>query len=137
MKQTALFPENNPAWLAQFDCSTLLVKVLELFDSAPVYIVDKDQQVLYWSLGMEELSGLRQEDVVGKSCLHEYVITEIGNNQEQFVKLSGADGNKIEAKIVIQALQDKDYLTFFLYSSGSFLFGLLAVFVGLSLVRVN
>ena len=65
MKQTALLPENNAAWLAQFDSSTLLVKMLELCGPAPIYIVDKGQQVLYWSLGMEELSGLRQEDVVG------------------------------------------------------------------------
>ena len=108
MKQTALFPENNPAWLAQFECSTLLVKILDFCGSAPVYIVDNDQQVLYWSLGMEELSGLRQEDVVGKSCLPEYTITEAGNNQEQLVKLSGADGNKIEVKKVVQVLQDKE-----------------------------
>ena len=57
---------------------------------------------------MEELSGLRQEDVVGKPCLPEYAITEAGNNQEQFVKLSGADGNKIEVKKVVQVLQDKE-----------------------------
>ena len=108
MKQTALFPENNPAWPAQFECSTLLVKIFELCGSAPVYIVDKDQQVLYWSLGMEELSGLRQQDVVGKSCLYEYAITDAGNNQEQLVKLSGADGNKIGVKKVVQVLQDKE-----------------------------
>ena len=65
MKQTASFPENTPAWLAQFECSTLMVNMLELFDSAPIYIVENDQQVLYWSPGMEELSGLRQQDVVG------------------------------------------------------------------------
>ena len=40
MKQTVLFPKNNLAWLAQFDCSTLLGEILELFGSAPVYIVD-------------------------------------------------------------------------------------------------
>ena len=57
---------------------------------------------------MEELSGLRQEDVVGKSCLHEYAITEAGNNQEQLVKISGADGNKIEVKKIVQILHDKE-----------------------------
>jgi transcriptional regulator with PAS, ATPase and Fis domain len=108
MKQTALFFENDPAWLEQFDCSTLLVNMFTLFDSAPVYIVNSDQQVLYWNLGMEELSGLRQQDVVGKSCLHEYAITEAGNNQEQLVKLSGADGNKIGVKKVVQVLYDKE-----------------------------
>ena len=108
MKQTPLFPENNPAWIAQFDCSTLLVNLFNLCGSAPVYIVDKDQQVLYWSLGMEELSELCQEDVVGKSCLREYAITEAGNNQEQFVKLSGTDGNKIGVKKAVQFLYDKE-----------------------------
>jgi PAS domain S-box-containing protein len=106
MKQTALFFENNPIWLEQLDSPTLLFKMLELFGSAPVYIVDKDQQVLYWSLGMEALTGLRQENVVGKSCLHEYAITEAGNNQEQLVKISCADGNKIEVKKVVRTLHD-------------------------------
>ncbi len=57
---------------------------------------------------MEELSGLRQEDVIGKPCLPEYAITEASNNQEQFVKLSGAEGNKIEVKKIVQVLQDKE-----------------------------
>ncbi len=108
MKQTALFPENNVAWLSQFDSSTLLVKMLELCGPAPIYIVDKYQQVLYWSLGMEELSGLRQKDVVGKSCLHEFTVTEAGKNQEQLVKISTTDGNKIEVKKVVQVLYNKE-----------------------------
>ena len=57
---------------------------------------------------MEELSELCQEDVVGKSCLREYAITEAGNNQEQFVKLSGTDGNKIGVKKAVQFLYDKE-----------------------------
>jgi len=57
---------------------------------------------------MEELSGLRQEDVVEKSCLREYVITDASNNQEQFVKISRVDGNNIEVKKVVQILHDKE-----------------------------
>jgi len=108
MKQTALFSENNPTGLAQFDSTTLLVKLLDLCNSTPVYIVNSDQQVLYWSLGMEELSGLRQEDIVGNVCLSEYAITDAGNHQEQLVKISGADGNKIEVKKAVQVLHDKE-----------------------------
>lgn len=37
----------------------------------------------------------------------------------------------------IQVLQDRDFVTFVLYSASSFVFGLLAVFVALSLVRVS
>lgn len=47
---------------------------------------------------MEELSGLRQEDVFGNVCLREYMITNVSNHQEQLVKLSRANGNKIEVK---------------------------------------
>jgi transcriptional regulator with PAS, ATPase and Fis domain len=108
MKQTALFPGNNPAWLAQFECTTLLANLFTLCGSEPIYIFDNDQRILYWSLGMEELSGLRQEGVIGKSCLPEYRVTEAGNNQEQLVKITGAEGNKIEVKKVVQALQDKE-----------------------------
>jgi transcriptional regulator with PAS, ATPase and Fis domain len=108
MKQTALFSENNPTWLAKFDCSTFIVKMLDLCDSAPVYIINSHQQVLYWSLGMEELTGLRQVDVVGKSCFLEYAITDAGDHQKQLVKISGADGNTIEVKKVVQVLHDKE-----------------------------
>ncbi len=108
MKQTVLFSETNFNGLAQFDSSTLLVKILGLFDSAPVYIVNSNQQVLYWSLGMEQLSGLRRGEVVGKPCLQEYVIIDAGNSQGELVKISGADGNEIEVKKVVQVLQDKE-----------------------------
>jgi transcriptional regulator with PAS, ATPase and Fis domain len=40
--------------------------------------------------------------------LQEYVITDAANNQEQLVKLSRDDGNKIEVKKVVQVLHDKD-----------------------------
>jgi len=123
MKQTVLFSETNFNGLAQFNSTTLLVKILGLFDSAPVYIVNSDQQVLYWSPGMEQLSGLRQEDVVGKSCLREYAVTDAGNNQGELVKISGADGNEIEAKKVVQILQDKEGV----FAGG---IGLLAVISG-------
>lgn len=56
---------------------------------------------------MKELSGLRQEAVVGKSCLREYAITNAGNHQEQLVKISQANGNKIEVKKIVRVLYDK------------------------------
>ncbi|CAA9892033.1 PAS modulated sigma54 specific transcriptional regulator, Fis family [Candidatus Methylobacter favarea] len=108
MKQTALFSENNFNWLAQFDSATLLAKMLELCDSAAVYSVNKDQEILYWNRGMEKLSGLRREDVVGKSCRQEYVMTEASSNQEQLIKIGRTDGSKIEVKKVIQVLPDKE-----------------------------
>ncbi len=106
--QTAVFFSQYSEWLAQFDCAALLSNLFDLCESTAIYIVDKNQQVLYWSLGMEELSGLRQENVVGKACLQEYVIVDSGNNQEQLVKIPGANGNKIEVKKAVRILQDKE-----------------------------
>jgi transcriptional regulator with PAS, ATPase and Fis domain len=107
MKQTTLFFRHNPLWLAQFDSITPLSAMLDLCDSESVYIVDQDQQVLYWSRGMEELSGLRQEQVIGKPCLQELAITEAGNSQEQSIKLPGFGGRPIERKKVVRVLYDK------------------------------
>ena len=108
MKQNALFPANNPDWLAQFKYSTLLADVLSLFGSAPVYLVNKDQQVLYWSAGMEELSGISHEEAVGKSCLREYTITDTGNDVEERINFPGPDGNDIDLTKTVQVLLDKN-----------------------------
>jgi transcriptional regulator with PAS, ATPase and Fis domain len=108
MKQSVLFSENNLLWLAQFDCATLLVKLLDLCEATAIYMINSDQQVLYWSRGMAELSGLRQADIVGKSCLPEYKMTDTDNHQESIIKISGADGSKIKVKKVVQVLHDKE-----------------------------
>ncbi|WP_340122214.1 sigma-54 dependent transcriptional regulator [Methylobacter svalbardensis] len=107
MKQTALFFKNDPDWLAQFDSTTIFSKMLDLCDCAGIYIVDKDQQLLHWSLGAEKLSGLKCANVIGKACLQEYAITEAGKNKEQLIKLTRVDGYKIEVKKVVQILHDK------------------------------
>jgi transcriptional regulator with PAS, ATPase and Fis domain len=57
---------------------------------------------------MEKLSGLRQEDIVGNFCSSEYAVTDAGNNQEQLVKILGADENKIEVKKTVRILYDKE-----------------------------
>jgi transcriptional regulator with PAS, ATPase and Fis domain len=107
IKQSATFFSQHSEWLAQFDCTTLLSNLLDLYESAGVYIVDKKQQVLYWSLGLENLSGLRQEDVVGKTCLPECTIIDASSDKTQLIKLSQADGSKIGLNKNAQVLLDK------------------------------
>ncbi len=108
-KQSAAlaFVSDHAAWLAQFDSATLLSKMLDLCESVGIYIVDKNQQVLYWSKGMEKLSGLRQEDVIGKACPDGYALTEANNDKEQSIKLPQVNGGKIELKKVIRILSDR------------------------------
>jgi PAS domain-containing protein len=115
IKQSATFFSQHSEWLAQFDCTTLLLNLLDLYESAGVYIVDKNQQVLYWSLGLEKLSGLRQEDVVGKTCLPECTIIDASSDKTQLIKLSQADGSKIGLNKNAQVLFDRTgtFATFF------------------------
>ncbi len=110
MKQTRPstdFVRQHSAWLAQFDNPTLLAKLLDLCGSAGIYVVDKNQQVLYWDLGLEKLSGFRQEDVVGRPCPPECIIVDADSGKERLIKLPQANGSKIELKKMAQVLVDK------------------------------
>ncbi|SJM91644.1 sigma-54 interaction domain-containing protein [Crenothrix polyspora] len=106
-KQSLGWVSEYSEWLAQFDSATLLSKMLDLCESSAIYIVDKNQQVLYWGDGMEKLTGLRQENTVGKPCLAEFTLAEADDNQEQSIKLSQANGDKITLKKVSQILFDR------------------------------
>jgi transcriptional regulator with PAS, ATPase and Fis domain len=74
MKQSLSFLNQYADWLAQFDSNALLFKLLDLCDTANLYIVNENQQVLYWSSGMQTLTGLAVETILGKTCLPEYTI---------------------------------------------------------------
>lgn len=120
--KTALFFEKNRQWLGQFSNTVLLSKLLDLCDSSGIYIVDKNQRVLYWSAGMEKLSGIRYEAILGLPCLQECVITESGDDTEQLINLSQADGNKIEMQKTVRVLHDKTGL----FAGGIGLLGIVA-----------
>lgn len=107
MNQTAAFFENNRSWLSKLDNHELFFKLLDLCDSACFYMVDQDQQVRYWSYGMERLSGLGCEAVIGKPCLPEYALTELFSIKEQAIKLSQVDGIVIEVKKNVRIFRDK------------------------------
>ncbi len=105
MKQTASFLNNYEHWLAEFDNKVFLSKILDICNSANVYIVDKDQRVLYWSSGMESLTGLKQEVVIGHVCLPEYIIGS-DNLAKVNIQLI-TQGKHTSVNKVVQVLQDK------------------------------
>lgn len=108
MKQTKQIPEPLSEWLAHQPLQPLFIKLLALCDVAGLYIVDRDQQVVHWSQGAAQLSGLKTEDVTGKPCLQEYVITESSGHQKQLIKSSQTDQQKIELEKITQVLYDQD-----------------------------
>ncbi|MGZ4978527.1 MAG: sigma-54 interaction domain-containing protein, partial [Methylobacter sp.] len=64
-------PELLSGWLAHQPLQPLFLKLLDFCDIAGLYIVDRDQQVIHWSQGAEQLSLLKAGDVAGKPCLQE------------------------------------------------------------------
>jgi transcriptional regulator with PAS, ATPase and Fis domain len=107
MKQTASFLNNASHWLAQFDNPHFLSKILDLCAVANVYIVDKEQRVLYWSIGMETLTGLPHSTVVGSTCLAECIITP-ASVTKQLIQLPNTNGNHTSVNKTVQILQDQD-----------------------------
>lgn len=95
-------------WLERQPIQPLFLKLLTLCDDSGLYIVDRDQQVVHWSRGAEQLTGLKAGDLAGKTCLPEYAITEGGEHKKQLIKLSQAEGHKIELGKIIQVLYDQD-----------------------------
>jgi transcriptional regulator with PAS, ATPase and Fis domain len=95
-------------WLERQPIQPLFLKLLTLCDDSGLYIVDRDQQVVHWSRGAEQLTGLKAGDLAGKTCLPEYAITEGGEHKKQLIKLPQAEGHKIELGKIIQVLYDQD-----------------------------
>jgi transcriptional regulator with PAS, ATPase and Fis domain len=99
--------ERLSGWLAHQPLQPLFLKLLALCDVAGLYIVDRDQQVIHWSLGAEQLSGRKAGDVTGKPCLQEYAITEGVDHKKQLIKSIKTDGQKIELNTITQVLYDQ------------------------------
>ncbi len=95
-------------WLAHHPMQPLFLKLLALCDVAGLYIVDRDQQVIHWSRGAEQLTGLKAGDIIGKTCLPEYAITEGCEHKKQLIKSFQVGEHKIELEKVIQVLYDRE-----------------------------
>lgn len=106
MNQAATFLKNNQIWLSQLDGNELHSGLLDLCDSICFYMVDHDQQVRYWSLGMERLTGFETDTVIGKPCLPECRIMASEGQNERVLTLSLRNGFK-EVKKVVRILHDK------------------------------
>lgn len=94
-------------WLASQPLQPLLLELLALCDDVGLYIVDREQQVVHWSRGAEQLTGLAAGDATGKTCLPEYEIFDGGDQQKQQIKSSRAGGQTVELEKTVQVLHDQ------------------------------
>jgi transcriptional regulator with PAS, ATPase and Fis domain len=106
--ETLMKQINKPLseWLTRQSLQPLFLKLLALCDDSGLYIVDQDQQVVLWSRGAEQLTGLNAGDSIGKICLPEYAINEGGGYQKQLIKSSQTDQYHFELEKITQALYD-------------------------------
>ena len=94
--------------IAQADCVKILMKMIDLCDTAGIYVVDRDQQVLLWGKEMEQLSGIQCEEAMGRTCLQDLTIPEFTDNKEELIKLPRPDGNAIEVNKYTQVIHNKN-----------------------------
>lgn len=92
--------------LAQVDNTSLVTALLALLADSPIYCVDDRQQVLYWSEGMESLTGLSAALVVNQPCLPDYAIH--ADDDGQVLNVIDPDGQNICVRKSVQFIQGPD-----------------------------
>ncbi|MFU8789720.1 MAG: sigma-54 interaction domain-containing protein [Methylobacter sp.] len=106
MKHTKQVPELLSDWLAAQALQPLLLKLLALYDDTGLYIVDREQEVIYWSRGAERLTGLAAGEIIGRPCPQEYAISGGVDHQKQLIKSAQSDVSVRELEKITQDLYD-------------------------------
>jgi transcriptional regulator with PAS, ATPase and Fis domain len=106
--QTSFLPHS--AWLNQLEQNNVLSDLLEMLDTGCVYLVDNQQKILHWSLGMEKLTGKKQSEVIGTACLPELVIDEATFLSRHPIKFTSQNGKNLSVNKSAKKLFDKSGL---------------------------
>ena len=88
VKQQSLVNEFLSTWLAEHSESSLFLKLLTLCGSDAIYLVDKEQKILYWSQGAEKLTGFSYQSSIGRPCSPECMIIDVDASIEQLIPKS-------------------------------------------------
>lgn len=68
MQQNTKTNQFSTVWLRQFG-GVIIQRLTDTFSDAAIYMVDKNQNITYWSLGAERLLGFSAAEVQGHHCL--------------------------------------------------------------------
>ncbi len=107
VKQQSLVNEFLSTWLAEHSESSLFLKLLTLCGSDAIYLVDKEQKILYWSQGAEKLTGFSYQSSIGRPCSPECMIIDVDASIEQLITLVKADGTQVQLNKSVQIIYDK------------------------------
>ena len=94
------------SWLNSQSASGLFVPFLTLFDNEAFYVLDSQQQVLYWSLGVEQLTGLNADDVVGKPCASIYSVKDDAIDNSYLINITMPEGSTTQVRQFVEVLKD-------------------------------
>ena len=94
------------SWLNSQSASGLFVPFLTLFDNEAFYVLDSQQQVLYWSLGVEQLTGLNADDVVGKPCVSIYSVKDDAIDNSYLINITMPEGSTTQVRQFVEVLKD-------------------------------
>lgn len=100
------FLSSQQTWFSQFEDKALIANLLALCGQVGFYLVNKDQQIIFWSDEAENLTGYKQADVMGKPSLPIFAARE-DTDGGGVIKLTKADGSKCLLKKSIQVLTDQ------------------------------
>ena len=94
------------SWLKKYSDSAVLCQFLTLFDNETFFLLDEQQQVLYWSSGVEQLTGFKCSDVLGQIALPELTSYDGVDEGEgsQLVSITKPDGSSIQLDKTVKVL---------------------------------
>ncbi|MFZ2727851.1 MAG: sigma 54-interacting transcriptional regulator [Methylococcaceae bacterium] len=100
-------PNNNAPlieFLSRLDKSSSFIQLLSLCAQQAIYIITENNTVLYWSAGMEQLTGINSAEVLTQTAPLDYRLTK--QNSSQLINLIHAQGYEITLKKTVKLLQD-------------------------------
>jgi transcriptional regulator with PAS, ATPase and Fis domain len=98
VKQALAFNDLLLSWVNSHSEESLFLSLLALFDDDAIYILDKENRVLYWSQGAEKITGWARDECEEKLCVLD---------NEQLITLEKPDGTKTQLKQRLQVFNDK------------------------------
>jgi len=90
------------------DNVALLKSLIHFFDTTAIYIVDSEQNILFWAEKMEELSGISSQQALAKPCTTALMIDSFSENWESTISLPLIQGKSIELNRVTHILHKQN-----------------------------
>ena len=92
--------ERKQADVALRDSKQELADIIDFLPDA-TFVINREGMVIAWNHAMEEMTGIRKEDMIGKGD-HAYTIPFYGERRKQLLDLIDADDDELKAKYQVR-----------------------------------